>query len=253
MSALTHFGADLGRLRLHQRAWQRKRLLREVYEDLYRQMSEWHSAVAGLHIDVGAGAGNYRRCRPDVLCCDVLPFPGLDFCADACRLPLADGTVADLTMMDVLHHLPFPRRFFDEVSRVLVPGGRLILVEPYVSPASWPVYKLFHREPLDLRIDPMPDDPDEPIVDPNTPLSANQAVPTLIFWRHRRRFERLYPELRLICTRPTAVLAYPLSGGFEGPCLVPGWAAGIVRRLDRAFTPLASFLAFRCLVVLEKG
>ena len=37
-------------------------------------------------------------------------------------LPFADGSVGALVLFDVLHHLPSPRRFFDEAARVLRAG-----------------------------------------------------------------------------------------------------------------------------------
>lgn len=38
-------------------------------------------------------------------------------------------------MIDVLHHLAKPKLFFGEARRILEPGGRLIMIEPAVTPA----------------------------------------------------------------------------------------------------------------------
>ena len=70
--------------------------------------------------------------------------------ADA--LPFADAALGALVLFDVLHHLPDPRRFFQEASRALRPAGRIVLCEPYVSLLSYPVYKFLHDEPLRRRI-----------------------------------------------------------------------------------------------------
>lgn len=48
---------------------------------------------------------------------------------DAARLPLADGSVALVWCLHVLHHLPDPAAVLGEVRRVLQPGGALILAE----------------------------------------------------------------------------------------------------------------------------
>src|SRR6185295_5844134 len=69
-----------------------------------------------------------------------------DVVADALRLPFRDETIDAVVGLDVLHHLARPRWLFTEAARVLRPGGRLALVEPWVTPLSFPVYRFFHQE-----------------------------------------------------------------------------------------------------------
>jgi SAM-dependent methyltransferase len=51
-------------------------------------------------------------------------------CADAGRLPFADGSFDVVLIRDVLHHLADRTSALREAHRVLKPGGRLTLVEP---------------------------------------------------------------------------------------------------------------------------
>ena len=253
MSVTAQLPGALRQLEVHQRAWQGKPLLRELYGEFFDRIDQWRSQVPGRDVELGSGLATYGHHRPGTLCCDLLPFPWLDFAADACRLPLAEASVANVTLIDVLHHLAYVRRFFDEIARVLAPGGRLIMIEPYLSLQSWPIYRFLHREPLNYRARPLAAEPDEPICDPGLALDANQAIPTVTFWRDRRLFERRYPDLSILHRERLSLLLYPLSGGFESRRLVPAWAVGLVRRLERALQPLARFLAFRCLVVVGKA
>jgi SAM-dependent methyltransferase len=51
--------------------------------------------------------------------------------ADAHRLPFADESFACGFMYESLHHMPDPAMVLGEVRRVLKPGGKLFLYEPY--------------------------------------------------------------------------------------------------------------------------
>lgn len=50
---------------------------------------------------------------------------------DAQKLPFADGSVACAVFNESLHHIPDPGASLREVQRVLGPGGRVIMYEPY--------------------------------------------------------------------------------------------------------------------------
>jgi hypothetical protein len=85
------------------------------------------------------------------------------------------------------------------------------------------------------------------------PFDSNQAVPTLLAGRHRRRFERDFPGLRLVHTEHLSLLAYPLSGGFRPWCLLPRRLVGPILRAEQWLAPaLGRLLGFRLLLVYER-
>lgn len=66
--------------------------------------------------------------------------------ADARSLPFASGSFDVVTANMVLEHLVEPRAVFDEISRVLAPGGRFIFVTPNrTNPVVWLASKLLTR------------------------------------------------------------------------------------------------------------
>ena len=93
-------------------------------------------------------------------------------------------------MLDVLHHIPRPALFFDEAARVLKNGGRLVVIEPAITPGSYLVYRFFHPEPFDLSADPLRDAP----LSSERPYDSNQAIPTLVATRRRQAFQQRYPD-----------------------------------------------------------
>jgi len=134
--------------------------------------------------------------------------------------------------------------------RVLAPGGRIVLCEPYISPISYPIYKFLHDEPLDLGADPLALDDGDGVRDP---FDANQAIPTVLFGRKRQAFTGAFPELAIKDVQYMSGFSLPASGGFShGPFLPwPLWS--LWHRLDARLPPVVMrWMAFRMLVVIER-
>ncbi len=215
-------------------------------------MIRWLAPGLGPTIELGGGSGNFKEFRPDCLSSDISWHPWLDLVADATRLPFADGSVGNLVLFDVFHHLPLTARALAEAQRVLAVGGRMVMCEPYVSWASWPVYRFLHPEPTDCRVRPLDGPDDRPVFEATGAWSSNQAIPTVLFWRDRAAFESRFPLLRIRLRQALSTFVYPLSGGFEKPCLLPRFAWPVAWGIERLTAPLARWIGFRCLVVIER-
>lgn len=232
----------------HRAIWQSKPVLRSIYNDLFRQIERW--TVPGPTVELGAGSGNFKEFLPRAFSVDLQPAPWLDAVADAHRLPFRNGSVFNLVLVDVIHHLAEPGRFLGEAQRVLAPSGRLVLVEPAVTPGSFLFYRFLHHERLDFSADPFG------AVDEKArrnPYDGNQAVPTLLFGERRDRLAAVAPLLRLRYKGFLSLFAYPLSGGFRRFCLVPRGLVDPLLRLEARLLPaLGRWMAFRMCVVLER-
>ena len=233
-------------LHRHREIWQRKPSLRQLYRDWYRDIAAW--MVPGRTVEVGGGTGNLKEYASGVCCTDVVSLPWLDAVADAQRLPFQTGSLANLVLFDALHHIENVSLFFDEALRTLRGGGRIIIMDPYISWASWPVYRYLHPEPVDLAQDPLL------LTAPQAhrqPFDSNQAIATILFEKELARFQARYPGLAVRHVKRLAFFAYPLSGGFEHPSMIPTCFVASTLKLEKKLGWLAPLIAFRLFVVLE--
>ena len=232
----------------HGDLWRQKPALRAIYNQYYREIAA--NCRAGRTLEIGGGIGNFKAFMPDVVSSDVQAAASLDVVADAQNLPFETSSFDNIVMFDVLHHLERPLVFLKEASRVLRPGGRIVVCEPAITPVSRIFYRLFHPEPFDMSADLLTE---ESLSSPDDPWDSNQAVPTLLFGRQRRSVEGRMPELAIRSARRFAFIAYPLSGGFRPWSMISAPLVKPVLALERFLEPLLGpLMAFRLLGVIEK-
>lgn len=236
-------------LQEHREIWQQKPVLRAIYTDFYQRITS--ACRPGRTLEIGGGTGNLKEYLSRVISTDILPTGWLDAAADAQELPFTELSFANIVGVDVLHHIERPIRFFEESFRVLKPGGRIILIEPAITPLSWVFYKLFHPEPVVMKADPF----SEKVVDPNRlPFDANQAIPTLLFHRYRYRLLEMFRDITNIKIEYFSLVAYPLSGGFRSWCIIPFSMVDSLLHIDNLLCNLVGRqIAFRLFIVIDKN
>ncbi len=233
----------------HLKIWQEKPILKAIYQDFYDRIVK--QSVPGITLEIGGGTGNLKEYLPQVISTDIIPSPWLDCVCDAQALPLEDNSLSNIVAIDVLHHIERPIRFFQEAVRLLRPGGRLILLDPAITPFSWFFYHFIHEEPVLLKANPLEDGPLSPS---RKPFDANQAIPTLLFGKHKTSFVAKFPELQIVDTSFMSLWCYPLSGGFKAWSLIPSFAVKSILTLEKKLERyLGRLFGFRLLVVLEKN
>jgi len=237
----------------HRRVWEQKPILRRVYNEEFFARLMASRKPGGLSVEVGAGPGFFKQFAPDIFSTDLIWCPWLDAIADAQRLPFRSNSVANVFGLDMLHHLAMPMTFLSEVSRVLVPGGRLILVEPWITPFSYFIFRFLHQERCDLSETPWVVNPSKEALE-KLAFDGNQAIPYLLFGpKHRSSTLNSLPDFKLLSLEPFCLFAYLLSGGFKPVNLLPQSLYPALSKFERATSPLwRRIAALRVLLVLEK-
>jgi SAM-dependent methyltransferase len=110
----------------------RKRALHQLYREFYlRFLSSKEESPEGPSLKIGSGAGLLKEIIPDAITSDILPYTLVDLVMDVAKMPFADRSISSIFMLNALHHLPQTTLFFEEVTRCLVPGGRVLITDQY--------------------------------------------------------------------------------------------------------------------------
>ena len=227
----------------HRAVWEARPELRQVYREWFARLL---GAVEGLDpvVEVGAGPGFLKEFAPHLVATDVVAGLRVDVRCDADVLPFRSASVGGLVLVDTLHHLPRPLDFLAEAARVLQPRGRVAMIEPWITPSSWVLYRYFHHEDCRLGVD---------LTRPfggndKAALDGNAAIPYLTLARVR---EGALP-LRLLSAEPFIGLPYLVTFGFKVKRPLPPALQRLARLGEATLDPLRRWLATRTLVVLEK-
>ena len=227
--------------------WKSKKILKRLYHNWYHMIGS--ALKPGSILEIGGGSGNLKEFFPHAVSSDILFSSWTDAVLDAHQLPFNNKTFDNIVLFDVLHHLNDPAQFFCEAQRVLKQKGRIVLSEPYISLASFFIYRFLHSEGLVWNINPF----EKGCLDKNNNyFHGNQAITTLMFERYKHRFVKDFTGLKIIKKERTDFIIYPLSGGFHNPNLCPLFLYSTLEFLEKILHPLNRFLAFRIFVVLEK-
>jgi len=221
---------------------QGKTFLRRIYDDWYQMIRDRIPTGEGMVLELGSGAGYFHRFVPEVIQSEVFFCENVHLVADARRLPFPDGSLKSIVMTDVFHHIPNAEDFLREAVRCIRPGGRIVMVEPWVSPWSKLIYTRLHHEPF------LPD-AESWEIPPSGPLSgANGALPWIVFVRDRPRLAAAFPQLRIEAIQPMMPFRYLVSGGVSMRNLMPGFLYGAWRGVESLLSPWSGSLGMFTLI-----
>lgn len=238
---LSHLGGSAAK-------WRNSAALRTVYGDILSGMQA--ACVPGATLEIGSGIGVAREICPDWVLSDVVITPHVNRAVSAYEIPAEAW--GNIVAFDVLHHLREPLRFFGSAAMALRPGGRIVLAEPAGTPGGCLFYRMFHPEPC------RPAEIQPPYVFPADAegLFANMGMAHALFGRERSRFEPILRDLglRIVSLQYRDLVAYPATGGFSQPALLPAPVLRTLLALESVLPQvLLRRMALRMIVVLEKS
>jgi SAM-dependent methyltransferase len=223
-----------------------KPFLKSIYDEWYQMLASEVPTGEGGVLELGSGAGYCDRFIDGLITSEVFPCPGAQLAVDAERMQFADGALRAIVFTDVLHHIPNVRRFFAEASRCLRPGGKIIMIEPWVTPWSRFVFRGFHHEAF------VPEAPDWSFTSDGPLSGANGAIPWIVFVRDQSKFSVEFPELSVETIKPFLPFRYLISGGVSMRSLMPGFTHPLWAKFEQMLEPQMQRLAMFALISVSR-
>jgi hypothetical protein len=76
----------------------------------------------------------------------------------------------------------------------------------------------------------------------------------LIFYKHLDKFAKVFGHaFKIVKREKISFILYPASGGFENPSMIPQTMIPILKRIEKAVSPLSPLVAFRTYINIEKA
>jgi SAM-dependent methyltransferase len=226
---------------------QNKSFLKQFYQDCYISISKLlPEKIKGPVVELGSGGGFLKNYIPDLITSEILKLPIVDVIFDGQFMPFKPGSLRAIIMIDVFHHISCPDIFLTQAANILMPGGHLIMIEPWVTVWSRIVYRYLHYEPFDPGVNDWRFQSGGPLT------GANSAIPWIVFDRDREKFERLFPEWQVKSIILHSPFCYLLSGGVVFRSLLPGALYRFCRWFENWMQPLNHFLSMFATIVVRR-
>ncbi len=160
----------------------------DINKNLYvllKERFDWmnkYIKTEDVGIEVGAAAGfskKFIKCK-NFKISDFADHDHLDFKnIDAQNTNFKDNEFDFVISSNMIHHLPFPIKFFEEMYRILKKGGRLIIFDAHCSVILQIILILMRHEGFDFTKNVW--NRNDPATYADDLWSGNSAIPYLIF------------------------------------------------------------------------
>ncbi len=167
---------------------------------------------SGLEVGSGAGFARFFITNKNFKISDLSEDSHLDYKnIDAQNTNFKDQSFDYVVASNMVHHIPYPTKFFKEINRILKKNGKLIIFEPYASLLLQVVTIIMRHEGFDFTVNVW--DEEKPKSDENDVWAGNIAVPHLIFDDKKKLNEKLGKLFSLEFEELTECLIFLNSGG----------------------------------------
>jgi SAM-dependent methyltransferase len=221
-------------------------LLRKVYQEWYSIIMKEVPKSSEPILELGTGPGFLNEMENSLVTSEIQWIPGVDLVLNGQSIPFQNGSLRAIVMTNVLHHIPNVKSFFSEAIRCLMDGGKVIMIEPWLTGWSRLIYQNFHHEPINPEALTWEFPFDGPL------SSANEALPWMIFYRDREEFENSFPQYEITRIDSIMPFLYLMTGGYSSRIHLPGWTFSLWKLIEAKIKRWHFDLGMFAVIVLQK-
>lgn len=200
-------------------------------------------------LELGSGGGNIKKIIPDCITSDQFKSEEIDKKINIYNINLRKNSTKNVIMIDVFHHLEFPSLALQEIKKILIKNGRLIMIEPAMGLIPRVIYKFFHYEPNGFSYKINWKRTSKKSLNKKKYFAA-QSLPWRAFVLNELNLKNSFKVNKIEIFSDFSFL---LSGGYSYPSFYPLIFYPIIKYIDLLLTFLSKRLfGARMLIVLEK-
>ena len=165
----------------------------------------------GIEVGCGTGISKEFIYNENFKISDYSNYDYLDYkMIDALNTNFDEESLDFVISSNMIHHVPYPIKFFEEMSRILKPGGKLIIQEINCGFIMKLLLRIMRHEGFDFTINVF--NSNLICTDPDDLWSANCAIPNLLF-DNQKIFHENLPYFKIIKSSHSEFFNFINSGG----------------------------------------
>jgi SAM-dependent methyltransferase len=234
----------------NRRTYETKKLIKIIYKDYYKTIKKFlYREYRYSILELGSGGGNIKEIIKKCITSDQFKKKRIDRIENIYKINFQKNSLSNVILIDVFHHLKFPALALEQIHRVLIKKGRIIMIEPAMGLIPRIIYKLFHYEPNGFEIN--IDWQKKPLLTPNAKsYFAAQSLPWRAFVLKELNLNNKF-SVKII--KPFSDFSFLLSGGYTFRSFYPKVIYPIIKYIDKILTKVSILLfSARMLIILEK-
>jgi SAM-dependent methyltransferase len=172
---------------------------------------------------------------------------------DACNTGFSDNSFDKVISSNLIHHIAYPVKHFNEINRILKSGGLYVIQDINCSLVTQMIVMLMKHEGYDFTKDVC--NSDVPVNNPADPWSANIAAPNLIFNNFDKFNEQINNKFEIKFKKYSEFILFLNSGGVIAKTFhIPlnNFLNNLVNQIDNLFVKFPKIFAMQMSIVLEK-
>ena len=226
--------------------FQKKKKLRESYFKIYRIITN-HIKSNQINLEIGSGFGYLKNFTPNLITSD---FPKNDFVdkeVNAYSIDDKSNFYDNIILIDVFHHLEFPKKALNQFHRVLKKNGQLIIADVHLGFIPKMIFKFFHHEPVNFKTK-------ISLFDEKLEINkyfSNQSYYQRIILEDEEKIRSNYFNVKQ--TYNWSDFRYIFTGGFSNKQYLPNIFLSMIHLLDKKiFNFFPKIFSVRGITILQK-